>query len=66
MMKPAANSWNLAVWEQGASCVMYCLVTCVQDHMLSYIRDADTPKAAWDNLKRLFTTCTLARKLQLR
>ena len=37
---------NYPTWEQGASQVMYCLATCVHDHMLSHIRDAKTPKEA--------------------
>ena len=45
---------------------MYCLATCVHDHMLSHIRDTKTPKEAWENLKKIFATNTTARKLQLR
>ena len=45
---------------------MYCLTMCVQDHMLSYIRDANTLKADWDNLKWLFTASSTTRKLDLR
>jgi hypothetical protein len=33
---------------------------------LSYIWDAATPKAAWENLKKVFAASTMARKLQLR
>jgi hypothetical protein len=33
---------------------------------LRYIRDAATPKAAWENLKKVFAASTMARKLQLR
>ena len=49
----------------GASRVLYCLATCVHDHMLSHIRDAKTPKEAWENLKKIFSADTSARKLQL-
>ena len=45
---------------------MYCLATCVHDHMLSHIRDAKTPKEAWENLKKMYAANTTARKLQLR
>ena len=45
---------------------MYCLATCVHDHMLGYIREAKTPKEAWENLKKIFAANTTARKLQLR
>ena len=34
--------------------------------MLSHIRDAKTPKEAWENLKKIFAVNTSARKLQLR
>ena len=44
---------------------MYCLVTCVHDHMLAYIWEARTLKQAWDNLKMIFAANTTARKLQL-
>ena len=34
--------------------------------MLSYIKDAETRKEAWENLKRMFAASTTTRKLQLR
>ena len=55
-----------ATWVQAASRVMYCLATCVHDHMLGYIRDAKTPKEAWENLRKIFAANTTARRLQLR
>ena len=48
------------------SWVMYCLATCVHDHMLSHIREAKMPKEAWKNLKKFFAANTTACKLQLR
>ena len=39
---------------------------CVHDHLLGYIREAKTPKEAWENLKKIFAVNTMARKLQLR
>ena len=45
---------------------MYCLATCVHDHMLGYIRETKTPKEAWENLRKIFTANTTARSLQLR
>ena len=45
---------------------MYCLATCVHDHMLSYIREAKTLKEAWENLRKIFAANTTARRLQLR
>ena len=35
--KPDITNANYPTWEQGASRVMYCLATCVHDHMLSHI-----------------------------
>ena len=64
--KPEITNANYPTWEQGVSRVMYCLTTCVHDHMLSHIRDAKMPKEAWENLKKIFAANTSARKLQLR
>ena len=63
--KPDIKNANYPTWEQGASRVMYCLATYVHDHMLSHIRDAKTPKEAW-NLKKIFVANMTTRKLQLR
>ena len=63
--KPEITNANYPMWDQGASWVMYCLETCVHDHMLSHIRDAKTPKKAWENLKKIFAANTTTRKLQL-
>ena len=54
------------MWEQGVSRVMYCLATCVHDHMLSHIRNTKMPKEAWENVKKIFAANTTARKLLLR
>ena len=64
--QPIKTAPQYATWVQAASRVMYCLATCVHDHMLGYIRDAKTPKEAWENLKKIFAANTSARKLQLR
>ena len=45
--------------------VLYCLVSCIHDHMLGYIRDPKMPKEVRGNLKKIFTINTTARKLQL-
>ena len=50
--KPEITNVNYPTWEQGASRLMYCLATCVHDHMLSHIRDANTPKEAWEDFCR--------------
>ena len=52
-------------WEQVASCILYCLASCVHDHMLNYIREAKMPKEAWENLKKILAANTATRKLQL-
>ena len=64
--RPGPKNVDYSTWEQATSRVMYCLATCVHDHMLSHIRDAKTPKEAWENLKKIFATNTTAHKLQLR
>ena len=45
---------------------MYCLASGVHDQMLGYIKDAKTPKEAWENLRKIFATSTITRNLQLR
>jgi hypothetical protein len=57
---------DFSAWQQAASRVLYCLASCVHDQMLGYIKDAKTPKEAWENLKKIFAASTTARKLQLR
>ena len=61
-----ANTSNLSVWEQRESRALYCLVSCVHEHMLTYILDANTPKEAWDSLKWLLTMSTMAKILQFK
>ena len=38
--QPIKTAPQYATWVQAASRVMYCLATCVHDHMLCYICDA--------------------------
>ena len=64
--RPGPKNVDYSTWEQTTSRVMYWLATYVHDHMLSHIRDAKTPKEAWENLKKIFATNTTAHKLQLR
>ena len=52
--KPEITNVNYPMWDQGASRVMYCLATCVHDHMLSHIQDTKMPKEVWENLKNFF------------
>ena len=52
-------------WEQSSSRILYCFASCVGEQHLSYIRDAKTPKGAWENLKKIFAASTTTKKLQL-
>ena len=63
--QPDLMAPEYATWEQDTSRIMYCLVTCVHDHMLGYIHEAKMPKEAWENLRKIFEENTTARKLQL-
>ena len=56
---------DFQAWEQSASKVLYCFMSCVSEQLLRYIRDARTPKNAWGNLKKIFAASTTTRKLQL-
>jgi hypothetical protein len=65
-MAPDPTDAIYSAWEKLASRVFYCFASCVGDQLLSYIWDAATPKAAWENLKKVFAVSTTATKLQLR
>jgi hypothetical protein len=60
---PELTHANFSAWEKSASKVMYCFVSCVGERLLSYIRDAGTCKAAWENLQKICTMNTMAKKL---
>ena len=64
-IQPIIMAPEYATWEPATSRVMYCLATCVHDHMLNYIREANMPKEAWKNLRKIFAVNTSARRLQL-
>ena len=49
---PKSIHRDFPTWEQSTSRVLYCFVSSVGEQLLSYIRDAKTPKDAWGNLKR--------------
>ena len=53
--RPDPKNADYSTWEQATSRVMYCLATCVHDHMLSHIQDAKMPKEAWENIKKIFS-----------
>ena len=63
---PELTHKDFSPWEQEASRVLYCVVSCVSDQLISYIQDAKKPKDAWANLKKISATSTMTRKLQLR
>ena len=63
---PESTHRDFPTWEQSASMILYCFASCVGEQLLSYIRDAKTPKGAWENLKKIFAASTTARKLKLR
>ena len=63
--QPNLTHADYPTWEQVASRVLYCLASCIHDHMLGYIQEAKTLKEACDNLKKIFAANTVARKLQL-
>ena len=65
-MKPNPIHIDCPTWEQATHHVLYCLASCVHDHMLDYIREAKTPKDAWENLEKIFVANTTTRKLLLR
>ena len=52
---------DFPTWEQSVSRVLYCFASCVGEQLLSYVRDAQTPKGAWENLKKVFAASTTAR-----
>jgi hypothetical protein len=62
---PDPTDAGFAAWEKSASRVMYYFASYVGEQLLCYFRDAGTPKAAWENLKKIFATSTKARKLLL-
>ena len=59
---PESTHRDFPAWEQSLSRIL----SCVGEQLLSYVRDAKTPKGAWENLKKIFAASTTARKLQLR
>ena len=63
---PESTHKDFPAWEQSASRILYCFASYVGERLLSYIRDAQTPKGAWENLKKIFAVSTTARKLRLR
>ena len=65
-MKPNPIHIDYPTWEQATRRVLYCLASCVHDHMLDYIREAKMPKDAWENLEKILVANTTTRKLLLR
>ena len=63
---PESTHRDFRAWEQSASRILYFFASCVGEQLLSYDRDAKTPKGVWENLKKIFAVNTTARKFQLR
>ncbi|KAL4272543.1 hypothetical protein GQ457_13G024990 [Hibiscus cannabinus] len=61
---PAENAEALRKWKIKAGKALYILKTTIEEDLLEHIRDAETPKAAWENLAKLFSKKNEAR-LQL-
>ena len=64
--QPNPTHIDYPAWKQAASRVLYCLASCVHEHMIDYIQEAKTSKEAWGNLKKIFAANTASRNLQLR
>ena len=64
--RPEPMTPECSKWEQATSRVIYCLMTCVHEHMRGNIHEAKTPKEAWENLRKIFAANTITRKLKLR
>jgi hypothetical protein len=54
----------LRKWKIKAGKAMFVLKTTIEEDLLEHIRDADTPKTAWETLEKLFSKKNEAR-LQL-
>ena len=50
--QPNPTHADYPAWEQVASRVLYCLASCVHEHMRGYIRDSKTPKKLGKNSRR--------------
>ncbi|KAL4283428.1 hypothetical protein GQ457_16G027420 [Hibiscus cannabinus] len=61
---PAENAEALRKWKIKAGKSLYILKKTIEEDLLEHIRDAETPKAAWENLAKLFSKKNEAR-LQL-
>jgi hypothetical protein len=55
---------QLRKWKIKAGKAMFVLKTTIEEDLLEHIRDADTPKTAWETLEKLFSKKNEAR-LQL-
>ena len=56
---------DLKKWKVRAGKVMYALPISVEDDLLQRIKEAKTPKEAWDTLAGLFTRTNDAKLQQL-
>ena len=63
---PDVTQKDSSDWKQDARKVIYYFASSVTNQLLNHIRDVKTPKEAWENLKKIFTVSTTARKFQLK
>nr|CAD1844160.1 unnamed protein product [Ananas comosus var. bracteatus] len=61
---PKENGEVFRKWRIKAGKAMFVLKTTIEEELLEHIKEADTPKAAWDTLASLFSKKNDAR-LQL-
>lgn len=55
------NAEALRKWKIKAGKALFVLKTTIQKELLEHIREADTPKSAWDTLAKLFAKTNDAR-----
>ena len=53
--QPPDNDTVLKKWKVKARKTMFAIKTTIDEEMLEHIREAKTPKEAWDTFKALFS-----------
>ena len=62
---PPTSQYDLKKWKLRAEKAMYALSISVEDDLLQHIKEAKTPKKAWDTLVALFARMNNAKLQQL-
>ncbi|CAH9133317.1 unnamed protein product, partial [Cuscuta epithymum] len=62
---PPTNAEELRKWKIKAGKAMYVLSVTIEDELLQHIKDAKTPKEAWDTLAALFARTNDAKLQRL-